>query len=97
MIEMCAKSGRPIPPEYIAEKVQRADLLNAFYHLSQRRNDDYAPITDAQVMEYVVVRGSHGILNDKFVYLINRLDGRYLKAKSEKAKADMEAMKNKRH
>lgn len=94
---MCAKSGKPIPPEYISEKVQRADLINAFYHLSQRRNDDYAPITDAQIMEYVVVRGSHGLMSDKFIRLINRLDMRYLKAKSDKAKADMEAMKNKRH
>lgn len=95
MAEQCRANNRPLPPEYQEIKTARVDVLNSFYHLSQRRLGDYTPVTDVQIVEYCVIRGSCGIPFDKYMGLVNRLDDIYLQAKAEKARADMEKLKRK--
>ena len=86
--------GIPIPESMKPVAVKRRDILNAFYRLSCRRYDEYAMITDSQIIEHSLLHGTNGLPHDKFMQLVNALDITYLNAKSEKAKRDAEAMKN---
>jgi len=96
IIKRCEKLGKPVPEEYRDVKLKRQDILNAFFFLSQRRTDDYQPITDSAIMGYVCYYGSLRLHPNDFLGLIQRLDSFYLSEKSKKAKADFEAEKMKR-
>jgi hypothetical protein len=86
--------GIPTPDSMKKVIVRRQDILNAFYRLSCRRSDDYAMITDSQIIEHSLLHGANGLPHDKFMQLVNALDITYLNAKSAKAQADNEAMKH---